>query len=108
MATLLEKPIRVPAKTDVVPPLENGDRLTRAEFERRYSAMPHETRAELLEGVVYMPSPVSLLNHGEPHVNITAWLGIYKMRTPGVRCGDNCTVRLDMGSEPQPDAVLLI
>ena len=26
------------------PPLENGDRLTRAEFERRYEAMPEKRR----------------------------------------------------------------
>ncbi len=31
-----------------VPPLENGDRLTRAEFERRYEAMPHVKKAELI------------------------------------------------------------
>src|SRR5262245_17111719 len=43
---------------EAVPPLENGDRLTRAEFERRYRAMPHLKKAELIEGVVYIPSPV--------------------------------------------------
>jgi hypothetical protein len=41
-----------------IPPLENGDRLSRAEFERRYNAMPHLKKAELIEGIVYMPSPV--------------------------------------------------
>ena len=41
-----------------IPSLENGDRLTRAEFERRYEAMPNLKKAELIEGVVYMPSPV--------------------------------------------------
>ena len=39
-------------------PLEHGDHLTREEFERRYEAMPHVRKAELIEGVVYMPSPV--------------------------------------------------
>ena len=39
-------------------PLENGDRLTRAEFERRYAAMPRLKKAELIEGIVYVPSPV--------------------------------------------------
>ncbi len=39
---------------DVVLPLENGDKLTRAEFERRYEAMPHLKKAELIEGVVYV------------------------------------------------------
>ncbi len=45
------------------PALEPGDRLTRAEFERRYAAMPHVKKAELIEGVVYVPSPVRY-DHG--------------------------------------------
>jgi hypothetical protein len=45
----------VPGKNGDIPPLENGDRLTRAEFMRRYAAMP-EVKAELIEGVVYVPS----------------------------------------------------
>ena len=52
------------------PPLENGDRLTRCEFERRYDAMPHIKKAELIEGVVYMASPVRFKSHGEPHARI--------------------------------------
>ena len=39
-----------------VPPLQSGDRLTRAEFERRYEAMPENVKAELIEGVVYIMS----------------------------------------------------
>jgi hypothetical protein len=38
-----------------VPTLENCDRLTGAEFERRYEAMPQLKKAELIEGVVYVP-----------------------------------------------------
>lgn len=38
-------------------PLEQGDRLTRDEFERRYEAMPPGVKAELINGVVYMPIP---------------------------------------------------
>src|SRR5438034_898858 len=95
MATVLDKPIRRPSKKDATPPLENGDRLTRTEFERRYSAMPNVKKAELLEGVVYMPSPVSLLPHGEQHAHIIGWLILYKAATPGLRCGDNTTLRLD-------------
>ena len=49
-----------------VPPLNNGDRLTRAEFERIYEAHPEIKKAELIEGVVYMPSPARYLEHGEP------------------------------------------
>lgn len=91
-----------------LPPLESGDHLTRPEFERRYHAMPHLKKAELIEGVVYVPSPLRFEPHAEPHGNLVTWLGFYKTMTPGVRLGDNPTVRLDLDNEPQPDAVLLI
>ena len=91
-----------------VPPLENGDRLTRAEFERRYAAMPHLKKAELIEGVVYVPSPVRYRHHGAPHALLIGWLVQYAAGTPGVGVSDNSTVRLDLDNEPQPDALLLI
>lgn len=91
-----------------LPPLESGDHLTRPEFERRYHAMPHLKKAELIEGVVYVPSPLRFEPHAEPHGNLVTWLGFYKTMTPGVRLGDNPTVRLDLDNEPQPDAVLII
>src|SRR6266446_10428945 len=93
---------------DVVPPLENGDKLTRAEFERRYEAMPHLKKAELIEGVVYVPSPVRYRHHGAPHALLIGWLVQYAAGTPGVEVSDNSTVRLDLDNEPQPDALLLI
>ena len=92
----------------VVPPLENGDCLSRAEFERRYDAMPQLKKAELIEGVVYVPTPVRHRFHGEPHSYMTGWLVLYKAGTPGVQVSDNSTVRLDLDNEPQPDALLLI
>jgi Uma2 family endonuclease len=92
----------------VIPPLENGDRLTRLEFERRYNAMPQVKKAELIEGVVYMPSPTRFENHGEPHCQIITWLGNYCAATPGVRMADNTTVRLDADNEVQPDVLLRI
>jgi Uma2 family endonuclease len=88
------------------PPLYPGDRLSRAEFERRYEAHPEVKRAELIEGVVYMPSPVRIEQHSEPHGWLVTWLGVYCAATPGVRLGDNATVRLDFENEPQPDALL--
>ena len=91
-----------------VPPLENGDRLTRAEFERRYAAMPHLKKAELIEEVVYVPSPVRYRHHGAPHALLIGWLVQYAAGTPGVGVSDNSTVRLDLDNEPQPDALLLI
>lgn len=87
-------------------PLENGDKLTRSEFERRYQAMPHLKKAELIEGVVYMASPLKIKSHGEPHAYIMTWLGVYKAATPSVGLADNVTVRLDADNEPQPDAIL--
>jgi Uma2 family endonuclease len=88
--------------------LENGDVLTRAEFERRYEAMPHLKKAELIEGVVYVPSPVRHRAHSHPHIHLTGWLVQYEAGTPGVEAGDNGTVRLDLDNEPQPDALLFI
>lgn len=89
-----------------VPPLDNGDRLTRAEFERRYRAMPHLKKAELIEGVVYVASPLRAQAHSKPHALVMMWLGVYAAATPVVAPYDNPTVRLDVDNEPQPDAVL--
>jgi Uma2 family endonuclease/O-antigen ligase len=88
-----------------VPPLESGDRLTRREFERRYQAMPHINKAELIEGVVYMPSPVSA-SHSRCHGQVITWLGTYCAAAPGVDLNENATVRLDTDNEVQPDALL--
>jgi Uma2 family endonuclease len=94
--------------THSIPPLKEGDRLTRDEFERRYDAMPHLKKAELIEGVVHMPSPVRQRHHSAPHSSLVGWLFLYRARTPGVESGDNPSVRLDLGNMPQPDAVLFI
>ncbi len=95
--------------TDVrqtTPRLEAGDRLTREEFERRYDAMPNLKKAELIEGVVYMPSPARFSVHGQPHAHLTTWLVTYAAATPGTAAADNATLRLDNDNEPQPDALL--
>lgn len=91
-----------------VPPLKHGDRLSRDEFERRYEAMPHVKKAELIEGVVYMPSPVSMGNHARPNRLLSTWLGTYEESTPNVFGGDNATARLDLDNEPQPDLLEMI
>jgi Uma2 family endonuclease len=90
-----------------VPPLESGDCLTREEFERRYEAMPHLKKAELIEGRVYMSSAVRK-DHSKAHGEIIGWLLNYRVATPGVELYDNATVRLDEPNEPQPDALLRI
>ena len=91
-----------------IPPLESGDRLTRAEFERRWEAMPNLKRAELIEGVVYMAAAVRNRKHGKPNRWISALLGKYEASTPGVSGADNASVRLDLDNMPQPDCVLII
>ena len=105
-----EKEVRAQptAHGESVPPLKHGERLTREEFERRYEGMPHLKKAELIEGVVYMPSPVRIDFHGRPHAQIMAWLGAYWIATPGVDLADNSTVYLDSNNEHQPDALLRI
>jgi Uma2 family endonuclease len=95
------------ATVPTIPPLQHGERLSRDEFERRCAAMPHIKKAELIEGVVYMPSPVSL-GHGEPHRRLVTWLGVYCDRTLGTLSAIDTTVRLDLNNEPQPDGVLFI
>jgi Uma2 family endonuclease len=111
----LEAPVRTiggvarimqPSATPSLPPLENGDRLTRHEFERRYRAMPRVKKAELIEGVVKMSSPVHQRSHSQPHASVVGFLAAYYAATPGVDLGDNATVRLDAYNEVQPDGLL--
>jgi Uma2 family endonuclease len=90
-----------------VPLLESGDRLSRDEFERRYRATPEGFKAELIEGVVFVASPVRAF-HGTPHAALVTWLGVYWAATPGVSTADNTTTRLDLDNEPQPDVLLRI
>lgn len=97
-----------PRTTPALPPLQAGDFLSRAEFERRYKAYPEIKHAELIEGIVYMSSPVRLTQHAEPHAHVMLWLGTYRAATKGVRLGDNGTVRLDAENEVQPDAFLYL
>ena len=70
--------------------------------------MPEVKKAELIEGIVYMPSPVSQEMHSNPHVRVAYWVCHYAARTPGTEPGDNATVRLDLDNEPQPDINLFI
>jgi len=89
--------------------LENGDRLSREEFERRYTASQIK-KAELIEGIVYVTAPLRFVPHGKPHSNIVTWLGTYQalVAVSGMELevGIEPTVRLDSDNEPQPDVVL--
>jgi Uma2 family endonuclease len=92
-----------------IPLLRAGDRLTRAEFERRYAAMPNVKKAELLEGVVHMPSPVRHTHHGLLHGLLAGWLLDYVRASPGTQLSIGATLRLaDENEEPQPDLVLFV
>jgi Uma2 family endonuclease len=88
------------------PPLNAGDFLSRAEFERRYQAHPEIKKAELVEGIVYIPYPVHYEQHGVPHGSLVAWLGVYQASTPYVAGADSITLHLDLENELQPDALL--
>jgi len=104
------KPAPLPAAAQRparLPQLQGGDHLTRDEFERRYNAMPRVKKAELIEGIVCMPSPV-YFNHGGPSWAIGGWLFTYRAGTPGVQGCDNTSVRLDLDNEPEPDVFLFI
>ena len=97
-----------PARSVPVPPLQSGDRLDADEFERRYDAAPDLKKAELIDGVVYVPPPVSDAFHGEPQFRVVGWLALYVITTPGVTGSDNSTLRLDRRNRPQPDTFLRI
>src|SRR4030081_177762 len=108
MATPGTQPPPADAPPETTPPLRHGDRLSRAEFERRYNAMPHLKKAELIEGVVFMPSPVRFQRHSNPHFNLVGWLWQYMAPTPGGVGGDNGSIRFDLDNMSQPDAFLLV
>jgi len=97
-----------PRRNGQLEPLENGESLTAPEFMRRYEAMKDVKKVELIEGTVYMPSPVRFSVHSLPDSLIQTWLGTYCADTPGTQAGANGTVRLDLENVPQPDAALRI
>ena len=88
--------------------LENGAHLSATEFMRRYEASPEVKKAELVNGIVYMASPVRMDQHGFPDSLIQTWLGYYAIATPGVKSAINCTARLGPDDVPQPDGLLVI
>ncbi len=90
-----------------LPPLENGERLDQKTFHARYEAMPEDTRAELIGGIVYMPSPLKP-RHGRMHKRVLHWLAEYEDATSGTEAYDNTTAILAEDSEPQPDAYLIV
>ncbi len=86
--------------------LENGDVMSREEFHRRYSECEALERVELIEGVVYMPSPIKIRGHSREQKLMILWLAAYEARNGGVEAVGPGTVLLDDENEPQPDAML--
>ncbi len=96
-----------PAAEPVVrPPLESGDRLNAPEFRRRYELRPDVHRAELIEGVVFVPSPMRYRAHSRPVSIIFRWLAAYEDTRDDVEVAEGPTVRLDLDNEVQPDVMM--
>lgn len=94
-----------PVATIAKPVLESGDHLSRAEFHHTYCARPDIKKAELVKGIAYVASPVSVI-YGEPHAALIGWLIAYRVRHSDLHVGDNLTVFLDAETEVQPDACM--
>lgn len=118
MGKLIERPARVDA---VIPPLREGDRLTAKEFLRRYEADPDVTRAELINGVVYVNarrsgdvpldqdmSPISNEWHSTPQFDLSTPLGVYTGSARGVKGGGPATIHIGSTTLPEPDVHLRI
>ena len=86
--------------------LTTGERMTVEEFLRCWEELPDLKNAELIDGVVHVPSPVSR-DHGNLDSLIHWWLVHYVQATPGCKAGNNSTW-LMLDSAPQPDAFLRI
>lgn len=88
-------------------PLFEGDRLSASEFLRRWEAVPDLKYAELIDGVVFLGSPLSL-DHGTAHHEVGFWLGTYRSRNPGTKAGTDTTWVMGPNDVPQPDLFLRI
>ncbi len=89
------------------PTLHEGDRLDSAEFLHRWEAMPDLKHAELIDGVVFLSSPVSR-DHGDTHFDLNGWLFVYRNHTPGCEASNDATWVMGTKDTPQPDIMLRI
>ena len=89
------------------PLLSPGDHMTLEEFLDRWNQMPDLKRAELIEGTVYMPSPVSL-RHMSLDSRVQGLCSLYAMQTRGLQAGTNGTWLMAKSSAPQPDCSICI
>lgn len=87
-------------------PFDNGDNLSRAEFHRLYSACEGLEHVELIEGVVYLPSPTRFRGHSREQLLVLVWLDTYASKHSGLEASSPTSILLDDDNEPEPDAVL--
>ena len=87
-------------------PFENGDMMSREEFHRLYSECPGLERVELIEGVVFLPSPIRFQGHTREQGLMFRWLADYADLHDGVVASLPTSVLLDDVNEPEPDVVL--
>ena len=88
-------------------PLREGDHLTREKFMRRWEAMPDLKFAELIGGIVHMPSPISRI-HCDFHGRLSVWLGHYASATAGCTLLTAGTWLMAGDNAPQPDLAYCI
>ena len=85
--------------------LNNGDRMSRDEFLWRWEQIPELKFAELIDGVVYLSSPLSTL-HSTYDVMLIRWLTQFEENVSGVLVLASATWLLG-DSSPQPDVALI-
>lgn len=106
--TTLRTADRPPPPRDLEPiRLDSGDRMDSDTFMAIYERMPEGFRAQLIQGVVLVASPMTA-DHGAPNSDVSFWLGYYRTRTPGVRSFAATTIRIGPDDNPEPDASLMI
>jgi len=89
------------------PPLATGQRMDRATFHARYLETPEHFKAELIDGVVFVASPIAQF-HCDANDDLTTLLKLYASSTPGTHANANRTCKVDEDNEVQPDALLYI
>ncbi len=109
MTTLrtIDQPGPSTAPSPPPPRLDSGDRMDSDTFLAIYEQMPEGFRAQLVQGVVLVASPMTA-DHGGPNSDASLWLGYYRARTPGVRSYAATTIRIGPDNNPEPDGFLII
>ena len=105
MSAVASKPSAAGSSPNRPLPLENGEFMHSREFLRRYERMPQVKKAELIEGVVYMGSPVSV-HHANPDGSFKSGSRLRQPHTRKPKLLPNATVILDAENTVQPDALL--